>query len=88
MHFQMMYLKYHGPGVETLDDVDDKLHAFSILFNSVLDQRAPVKTIKVSGRPNPCVTDDIREFMKTRNKWHKEARETMILLPCPPLIET
>lgn len=70
----MMYLKYYGLAcVKTLDDVNDKLHAFNILFNSVLDQHAPVKTIKVHGQPNPCVTDDIRELMKTRNKWRKEA---------------
>ena len=34
-----------------MDDVEDRLHAFNLLFNGVLDQHTPIKTIKVRGRP-------------------------------------
>ena len=43
-----------------------------LLFNSVLDQHAPVKTIKVRGRPNPCVTDNI---LRTRENEKQMAPE-------------
>ena len=39
--------------LETFDDPDDKLHAFNLLFNEILDRHAPLKTIRLRGRPNP-----------------------------------
>jgi hypothetical protein len=62
--------------VDCFDDVEDSLNAFNLLFNEILDCHAPVKKIKIRNRPNPFVTDDIRELMKTRNHWRKEARKT------------
>ena len=49
---------------------------FNLLFNEVLDEHAPVRTIKVPGRPNPYVTDQIRQLMKVRGSWRKLARRT------------
>ena len=62
--------------LEIFDDVDDKLHAFDLLFNEILDHHAPIRSIKVRGKPNPCITEETRELMKSRNYWRKIARRT------------
>ena len=62
--------------VDSFGDVEDKLYAFNSLFNEILDQHAPIKTFKVRRRPNPCVTENIRGLMKTRDKWRKRAKKT------------
>ena len=64
------------PIVDIIDSVDDKLFAFDTLFNDILEQHAPVKSFKIRGKLNPCVTDNIRGLMKIRDKWHKEAKKT------------
>ena len=46
------------------------------MFNDILDQHAPIKTIKVKEKPNPCVDENIRALMKTRDHWHKHAKRT------------
>ena len=61
--------------LDTFDDPEDKLYAFDSLFNDILDEHAPVKTIKIRGRENACVTDEIRELMKTRDYWKAKARK-------------
>ncbi|CAH3137569.1 unnamed protein product [Porites lobata] len=62
--------------LEIFDDVDDKLHASDLLFNEILDHHAPIRSIKVRGKPNPCITEETRELMKSRNYWRKIARRT------------
>ncbi len=62
--------------IESFEDVEDKLNAFHSLFNPILDTHAPVKCVKLRGRPNPCVTEEIRALMRTRDKWRKLARKT------------
>ena len=62
--------------LEIFDDVDDKLHASDLLFNEILDHHAPIRSIKVRGKPNPCITEETRELMKSRNYWRKRARRT------------
>ena len=62
--------------LEIFDDVDDKLHAFDLLFNEILDHHAPIRSIKVRGKPNPCITEKTRELIKSRNYWRKIARRT------------
>ncbi|CAB4040195.1 Hypothetical predicted protein, partial [Paramuricea clavata] len=62
--------------IDAFDDVEDKLQAFNSLFIDILDKHAPIKTFKIRGRPNPCVTENIRELMKTRDRWRKRAKET------------
>ena len=62
--------------VDCFDDVDDKLNIFNLLFNQVLDHHAPIKLVKLRSRPNPFVTENIRELMKTRDHWRKLARAT------------
>jgi len=59
------------------DDAEDKLYAFNSLFH-ILDEHAPIKTMKIRGRLNPYVTDEIRELMRTRDQWKKQPRKAKI----------
>ena len=59
--------------IETFEDVDDCLYAFYQLFEQILDRHAPVKKVKIRSRPNPFITPEIRELMRTRDKWKKMA---------------
>ena len=34
------------------------------------------ESFKIRGKPNPCVTDNIRGLKKTSDKWYKEAKKT------------
>ena len=61
--------------IDNFDDVENKLNAFHLLFNPILDNHAPIKRIKIRGRPNPYVTNEICALMKTRGKWRKLARK-------------
>ena len=64
--------------LETFDDLDDKLHAFNLLFNKILQEHGPVKAIRLRGRPNPSITDDIRKLMATRDKWKRDFKQTKV----------
>ena len=59
--------------VSFFDDLDDQVDVFNILFTDVLNQQAPIKQIKIKSRPNPFVSPEIRQLMKTRDTWHKSA---------------
>ena len=61
---------------DVFDDVEDKVHTFNLLFMDILKPHAPVKTFNIHGRPNPCVTNNIRGLMKTRDHWRREAKKT------------
>ena len=67
-HLLTLSLEFH--------DVIDKLFAFNELFCDIVDRRAPIKKIKIRGRPLPYVTDEIRQLMKAREDWRKIARKT------------
>ena len=58
------------------EDVDDCLYAFHQLFEQILDRHAPVKKVKIRSRPNPFITPEIRELMRTRDKWKKLAHRS------------
>ena len=36
----------------------------------------PIKKIKLRSRPNPCVTDEIRSLIRTKDYWKKIARKS------------
>ena len=70
----MISLKRRGLSPKSLTKL-----AINFLFstlNEILDQHAPLKTIKVRGRPNPCITPEIQELMKARNYWRKIAKRS------------
>ena len=62
--------------VDIFDDTDDKLDIFNSLFHQILDQHAPVKTVKLRARPNPFIDDNIRSLMRSRDHWQRLARQT------------
>ena len=64
--------------LDIFDDAEDKLFAFNSLFYDILDEHAPIKTMKLCGHPNPYVTNEIRELMRTRDQWKKQPRKTKI----------
>jgi hypothetical protein len=54
--------------IDSLGATEDKLEAFHLLFNPILDEHAPIKCVKLRARPNPFVTDEIKALMQTRDK--------------------
>ena len=62
--------------MSVFDDFDDQVDTFNTLFTDILDAHAPLKRIKIKTRPNPFVTPEIRQLMRTRDKWHKKAIKT------------
>ena len=66
--------------LEIFDNVDDKLLAFNLLFNEILDHHAPIRSIKVRGKPNPCITEETHELMKSRTIGEREHAELIIPL--------
>ena len=62
--------------LDIFDDPDDKLYIFNSLFNHNLDEHAPVKTIRIKGKPNPYITDEIRQLMATRDNYKREFKRT------------
>ena len=59
--------------ISMFNDLDDQLDTFHALFADVLDNHAPIKRIKIKTRPNPFITEEIRQIMKTRDLWHRRA---------------
>ena len=63
--------------LDMFDDAEDKLYAFNLLFNDILDKRhAPIKTMKIRGGPNPYVIEKIRKLMRTRDNWKRIAKKS------------
>lgn len=58
------------------DDFDDQVETFNALFTDILNDHAPIKRVKIKSRPNPFVTTEIRQLMKTRDRWHKRANKS------------
>ena len=51
-----------------------ELDAFNDLFLTCLNANAPVKTVKLKRKPNPFITDDIKDLMKTGDPMRRKAR--------------
>ena len=59
---------------DIFDDLDDQVHVLNSLFWGVLSEHAPLRRVKIKSRPNPYYTPDIRQLMRTRDKWHKKSK--------------
>ena len=57
-------------------DIDSQAEAFNSLFLDVLDQHMPIKCIKIKSCSNPFVTSEIKQLIKTRDRWHRKAIQT------------
>ena len=53
--------------LDIFDDPDDKLEAFNLLFIEILDQHAPLKTVRVKKKPSPWISKSIRKEMDRRD---------------------
>ncbi|XP_022792245.1 uncharacterized protein LOC111331405 [Stylophora pistillata] len=58
------------------DDLDDHVYVFNSLFLDVLNDHVPIKRVKIKSRPNPFISPEIRQLMRTRDDWHKRAIKT------------
>ena len=58
------------------DSLDDRPDAFNDLFLACLGNHTPVRTVKIRHKPNPFITEDIRDLMKKRDCLHQRARKT------------
>ena len=67
------YVPFHIANI--FDDFNDQVDVFNKLLDT-LNEHAPVKRIKVKSRPNPFITPEIKQLMKTRDSWQKKARKT------------
>ncbi len=56
--------------VFSVNDINEKLKIFDEVLQTTLDSHAPIKTLKVSGRPCPFVTPEIKELMSKRDRLH------------------
>ena len=62
--------------VNFFEDISDQVDMYGILFLDVLNEHAPIKRIKIKAKPNPFVSPEIKQLMKTCNNWHKSAMKT------------
>ena len=62
--------------ISLFDDFNDQVDVFNELFLEVLSLHAPVKRVKIRSKPNPFITPEIRQLMRTRDQWRKIARKT------------
>ena len=54
----------------------ESVDAFNDLLLTCLDKHATVKSVKLRHKPNPFITDEIRELMSSRDRMHKLACKT------------
>ena len=62
--------------IDDLDDIEDRLNAFHMLFNSILYKHAAIQRVKLRTHPSPFVTDEINVLMQTRDEWRRLAEKT------------
>ena len=70
----LSYTPFHI--ISLFDDFNDQVDVFNELFLEVLNQHAPVKRFKMRSKPNPLITPEIRQLMRTRDQWRKLAGKT------------
>ena len=63
-----------------VDDVNTKLDCFNWHFLQVLNRQAPVKSMKIRNRPCPFMNQEIKNQMNSRDRLHKLARRTGMLV--------
>lgn len=70
----LSYMPFHI--ISLFDDFNDQVDVFNELFLEVFNQHAPVKRVKIRSKPNPFITPEIRQLMRTRDQWCKLAKKT------------
>ena len=64
--------------LDLMDTCDEMLHAFNDLFLTCLNSHAPVKTVRLKRKPNPFITDQIKQLIATRNILRKQAHRSRL----------
>ena len=57
--------------MNSFEDVNDKLFAFESMYTSILDEHAPMKTVRVRGNQVPFMNDEWRKAIRYRNRLWK-----------------
>ena len=57
--------------MNSFEDVNDKLFAFESMYTSILDEHAPMKTVRVRGNQVPFMSDEWRKAIRYRNRLWK-----------------
>ena len=70
----LSYTPFHM--ISLLDDFTEQTDVFNELFLEVLNQHAPVKRVNIRSKPNPFITPEIRQLIRTRDQWRKLAGKT------------
>ena len=60
----------------TSPSVNDQLNTFNNIYETVLENHAPIKNIKIKSRPTPFVDDEIKLAMKERDQLHEQFSQT------------
>ena len=59
-----------------INDVNEKIGFFNQLFTNTLDKHAPIKRIRIKGRTNKFINNELKSMMKLRDKSLKVFRLT------------
>ena len=62
--------------LDIFDNTEEKVETFNNLLSSVLDSHAPLRTVKVSAKPIPFMTSEIKDLMIARDRSHRKARRS------------
>ena len=62
--------------ISLFDDLNDQVDAFNDLFLEVLNHHVLVTMVKIRSKPNPFITPEIHQLMRTRDQWRKLASKT------------
>ncbi|CAB4035193.1 Hypothetical predicted protein [Paramuricea clavata] len=62
--------------LDIFDNTEEKVETFNNLFSSVLDSHAPLRTVKISAKPIPLMTPEIKDLMIARDRSHRKARRS------------
>ena len=62
--------------VNFFDDISHQVDEYNTLFLDVFNEHAPIRRIKIKVKPNPFVSPEIKQLMKTCDNWHKSAMKT------------
>ena len=66
----------------TSPSVNAQLNSFNNIYETVLENHAPIKNTKIKSRPTPFVDDEIKLAMKERDQLHKQFSQTRCPLDC------
>ena len=51
-----------------INDVNEKIGFFNKLFTNTLDKHAPIECIRIKGRTNKFINNELKSMMKLRDK--------------------